>query len=95
MTEQWEEQETKYAHRSTAQRFKITYEQIDLVSWMKTDANDDINQNLTFERGFGEELLAAIGDHLSINDLTQISQVFTEELKLRLSTKYNAYLDKH
>lgn len=94
MAEKWEEQETKYALRSTAQRFKITYEQIDLASWMKTDANDDINQHLTFERGFGEELLAAIGKHLSINDLTQISQVFTEELKSRLSTKYNAFVGK-
>ena len=83
MTEQWEEQETKYARRSPGQRFKITYEQIDLLSWMKIDTNSEEYQYLAYENGSGKELLEAIGDHLSINDLQQIILVFLEELALR------------
>lgn len=83
MTEYWEEQETKYTRRTPAQRFKITYEQIDLLSWMAFDSNNEEYQYLAYENGTGKDLLEAIGDHLSINDLKQIVQVFSEELALR------------
>lgn len=87
MTEQWEEQQTKYARRTPAQRFKITYEQIDLVSWMKLDSNSEECRYLAYYNGYAKELLEAIGDNLSISDLEQIVEVFSEELARRTEKK--------
>lgn len=82
----WNKKELGVARRSTQQRFRIYYEQLDFFSkeFQKTfDPNSHDDQHLAFKKGFAKELLAAIGDHISISDLQQIVEVFSDELKSR------------
>lgn len=82
----WESNELGTARRSTQQRFRIFLEQLDFFSeeFQKTfDPNSEDDQYLSFKQGFAKELLACLGDHLSIADIEQIVEVFSDELIIR------------
>jgi|SRR3990172_5136260 len=83
----WESKEIGTVRRSFQDRFVICFEQMDLFSegakdfW--NDEVEELEEQLTFKQGFAIELLEVMGDHLSIADLQQIVEVFSEEYEKR------------
>lgn len=87
----WDFIDEKIARRSLQTRFVIKTEQLEFGSDEFRDAlnkqDSDEEQELIYGHGFANELLEAIGDHLSIRDLKQIIEVFTDEYEERESTR--------
>jgi hypothetical protein len=81
----WESKEQGTARRSTQERFRIYHEQLEFgcPEFIEALNAQDEDETLGFKQGFAKELLACIGDHLSIADIEQIVEVFSDELITR------------
>ena len=81
----WEVIKESYARRSTQTRFKVVTEQLDFFSeeFRQALSDQDMDKYIAYKTGFAKELLHAVINDISINDLEQIVKVFGDELEWR------------
>ena len=71
----WDIKELGEVRRSSQDKFVIQLKQLDILSSDEWEIEKEYN--------FGNELLSLLSDHLSLNNIREIVDVFSAELKVR------------